>query len=61
MATKQFDKATLRKLQSDKPSEEKEPENGTISPSQDQIREALREANDPNRLVSLKPGYYRVD
>lgn len=58
MALKKFDQDTLKKLQSDAPSEPKQPENGTVSPSRDQIREALREANDPNRLVSVKPGYY---
>jgi len=58
MAIKKFDADTLKKLQSAAPSEQKQPENGTVSPSRDQIREALREANDPNRLISVKPGYY---
>lgn len=58
MATKQFDKATLRKLQSNRPVGPRQPENGAVAPSEDEIREAVREANDPNRLVSIKPGFY---
>ena len=58
MSTKKFDPETLKKLQSEPASEKRQPENGATSPSADQIREAIREASDPRRLVSLKPGYY---
>ena len=58
MAIKKFDPETLKKLQSDPPAADRHPENGATTPSADKLREAVREANDPKRLVSLTPGYY---
>jgi len=58
MTTKKFDEKTLKKLQSEPSSDDRQPENGVTTPSADRLREAVREANDPKRLVSLTPGYY---
>lgn len=58
MTTRKFDEETLKKLQSRLSSDDRQPENGVTTPSADRLREAVREANDPKRLVSLTPGYY---
>lgn len=58
MATTKFDEETLKKLQSEPRSADRQPENGATTPSADRLREAVREANNPKRLVSLTPGYY---
>lgn len=56
--TKKFDAETLKKLRSEPQPEPKQPDNGTASPSPERVREAVREANDPRRLVSISPGYH---
>ncbi len=57
MTTRKFSEKTLKKLQSRPSSDDRQPENGVTTPSADRLREAVREANDPKRLVSLTPGY----
>jgi len=56
MANK-FDAETLKKLSETPRPDAKEPANGTTSPSPDKVREAVREANDPKRLVTIEPKY----
>lgn len=53
-----FDADTIKKLQTPPTPDPQQPANGATSPSPERIREAVREANDPQRLVSIKPGYY---
>ena len=56
MTTKTFDEETLKKLQSEPSSDDRQPENGVTTASADRLRAAVREANDPKRLGSLTPG-----
>lgn len=54
-ATKTFDRGELtRKLNRERPSSasSREPENGVSTPSPERVREAVREANNPKRLIS---------
>jgi hypothetical protein len=54
MAEQTFDKSELQKLtrQYRPTGDTRQPENGVSSPSPQRVREAVREANDPKRLVS---------
>jgi hypothetical protein len=61
MAIKKFDPETLKRLQSGPsslPSGPTQPENGATTPTPERLREAVKEANDPRRIVTLRPGYY---
>jgi hypothetical protein len=58
MAITKFDPETLKKLRATSVPSEKQPENGATTPSTERLREAATEANDPKRLVTLKPGYH---
>jgi len=48
-------KAPLKKIRADVPREEREAGNVLKTPSREKIQEAVREANDPRRLVSDAP------
>ncbi len=54
---KRFDADTLKKLSQISETDRREPANGTSNPSRDKVREAVREANDPKRLVTISPKY----
>lgn len=58
MTITKFDTETLKKLRAGSESREKQPENGATTPSSERLREAVTEANDLKRLITLKPGYY---
>ena len=60
MAIKKFDQETLKKLhpKAPSPARQEQPANGATTPERERLREAVKEANDPRRIVTLKPGYY---
>jgi len=51
-----FDRSELQKLTRHRPTgadaPQQQPPNGISTPSPDKVREAVREANDPKRLIS---------
>lgn len=53
-AVKTFDRAELKKLTRVRPSSENsdDPKGGVATPSPERVKEAVREANDPKRLIS---------
>jgi hypothetical protein len=59
MSGKAFDRDELQKLNHKRPSAElpREPDNGVSTPSPERIKEAVREANDPKRLISDPQNY----
>ena len=52
MTSKKFDPAALQKLTRDRVHEDRRPRNGVTTPSPQRVKEAVREANDPKRLIS---------
>ena len=63
MSGKTFDRGELQKLNRKRPSAEqpREPDNGVSTPSPERIKEAVRDANDPKRLISDPQNYLPSD